>query len=93
MKITLNLDDATMQRLREDAARRGISMSALVEAGIWRMLDERSAPDGESAGLPLLPSWRGGGELVDISNREKLYRAMEEVCESPGEDNSPSPST
>ena len=68
MKITLNLDDAIMERLREEAIRR-----------------ETTSPP--------LPSWRGGGELVDISNREKLYRAMEEVCESPNEDKSLSPST
>ena len=28
--------------------------------------------------LPPLPSWNGGGELVDISDRDALYRAMEE---------------
>lgn len=68
MKIILNLDDAIMERLREEAIRRGTT-------------------------LPPLPAWRGGKELVDISNREKLYRAMEEVCESPSEDKSLSPST
>lgn len=63
MKVTLNLDDTIMQRLREEAA------------------------------LPLLPSWHGGGELVDISNRDELYRVMEELCEFPSEDKSLSPST
>ncbi len=78
MKITLELDDTVMRRLREEAARRGTTMSALVEAGLWRMLDERAPSDGESAVLPPLPSWRGGRELVDISNRDELYRVMEE---------------
>ena len=93
MKVTLNLDDTIMQRLREEAIRRGTTMSALVEAGLWHMLDERSPSDGEAAALPLLPSWHGGRELVDISNRGELYRVMEEVCESPSEDKSLSPST
>ena len=34
MKTTLNIDDSVMQRLREAAARRGTTMSALVEAGL-----------------------------------------------------------
>ena len=40
MKTTLNIDDTVMRRLREEAARRGTTMSALVEAGIRRILDE-----------------------------------------------------
>ncbi len=78
MKITLNLDDTITRRLREEAARRGTTMSALVEAGLWRMLDECSPADRESVALPPLPSWHGGGELVDIANRDALYRVMEE---------------
>lgn len=78
MKTTLNIDDTVMQRLREEAARRGTTMSALVEAGLRRILDERSSSDGEPDSLPSLPSWRGGRELVDVSNRDELYRVMEE---------------
>ena len=78
MKTTLNIDDTVMQRLREEAARRRTTMSALVEAGLRRILDERSPSDGGSASLPALPSWRGGRELVDVSNRTDLYRVMEE---------------
>lgn len=33
LKTTLNIDDSVMQRLREESARRGTTMSALVEAG------------------------------------------------------------
>ena len=50
-------------------------MSALVEAGLRRILDE---PSRERTSLRALPSWRGGRELVDISNRNELYRVMEE---------------
>ena len=38
MKTTLNIDDSVMQRLREEAAQRGTTMSALVEAGLRRVL-------------------------------------------------------
>ena len=78
MKTTLNIDDTVMQRLREEAARRRTTMSALVEAGLRRILDEPSTSDGEQDSLPPLPSWRGGRELADVSNRAELYRVMEE---------------
>ena len=77
MKTTLNIDDTVMQRLRETAARRGTTMSALVEAGLRRVLAEPGS-SGEEPVLPPLPSWSGGKELVDLTNREALYRVMEE---------------
>ncbi len=55
MKITLNIDDTVMQRLREEAARRGRTMSALVEAGLRRILDEDSEGAIDPDSLPLLP--------------------------------------
>ncbi len=78
MKTTLNIDDSVMQRLREEAARRGTTMSALVEAGLRRVLAPELPAADEPNTLPPLPTWRGGPELVDISDRDALYRAMEE---------------
>lgn len=78
MKTTLNIDDSVMQRLREAAARRGTTMSALVEAGLRRVLAEPARFDAPSDGLPPLPTWRSGGFRVDIADRDALYRAMEE---------------
>ena len=76
MKTTLNIDDTVMRRLREEAARRGTTMSNIVEAGLRRILNEDAAA--EPSPRLKLPTWRSGGLLVDISNREELYRAMEE---------------
>ena len=78
MKTTLNIADSVMQRLRVEAVRRGTTMSALVEAGLRRLLAEPSQSDAQPAKLPPLPAWNGGGELVDLSDRDALYRAMEE---------------
>ena len=78
MKTTLNIDDSVMQRLREEAARRSTTMSALVEAGLRRVLAEPAPLDSQASELPPLPSWNSGGALVDIANRDELYRAMEE---------------
>ena len=78
VKTTLNIDDSVMQRLREEAARRGTTMSALVEAGLRRVLGAQAPSENQPADLPPLPSWHGGNELVDIANREELYGVMEE---------------
>ena len=79
MKTTLNIDDTVMQRLREEAPRRGTTMSALVEAGIRRILDEGVDADPTPRSIPPLPTWQGGEMLVDVSNRDELYRVMEEA--------------
>ncbi len=78
MKTTLNIADSVMQRLREEAARRGTTMSALVEAGLRRVLAAPGAGQEQPQALPPLPSWNSGGHLVDIANRDELYRVMEE---------------
>ena len=78
MKTTLDIDDSLILQLREEAARRGTTMSMLVEAGLRRILAERARPASPSSELSPLPTWAGGRELVDISNRNSLYKAMEE---------------
>jgi plasmid stability protein len=75
MKTTLNIDDTVMQRLREEAARQGRTMSEMVEAGLRRVLSE--SPRTAEA-LPELPRWRSGGARVDIADRDALLEAMEE---------------
>ncbi len=77
MKTTLNIDDTVMQRLREEAARRQTTMSALVEAGLRLILDADSRAERVQE-LPPLPSWNAGPELVDISNRDELYAVFDE---------------
>ena len=78
MKTTLNIDDMVMQRLREEAARRGTTMSALVEAGLRRILNEDETVSTSRDSLEPLPTWHCGEFLVDVSNREELYRVMEQ---------------
>ena len=78
MKTTLNIDDHVMRRLREEAARRQTTMSELVEAALRRILADPSHGDDRGKARPVLPAWRSGGALVDLSNRAELYSAMEE---------------
>lgn len=74
MKTTLNIDDSVMQRLREEAARQGRTMSELVEAGLRRLLDE-SEQDTAQVREPL-PQWHSGGAFVDVADRDALDERM-----------------
>ena len=78
MKTTLNIDDRVMRRLREEAARRRTTISALVEAALRRILAESSHVADRGHARPALPTWRSGGAFVDVSNRAELYSAMDE---------------
>jgi Arc/MetJ family transcription regulator len=73
MKTTLNIDDSVMARLRRESARTGRTMSELVETALRRLLQAK--PDAIT--LEPLPSFNSGGALVEIADREALYRAME----------------
>lgn len=80
MKTTLNIDDHVMQRLREEAARQGRTMSELVEAGLRLILKDPSGdrtPGGDRPSPSALPRWRSGGARIDPADRDALYDAME----------------
>ena len=73
MKTTLNIDDTVMAQLRREAARQGRTMSNLVETALrllFRSQKKREEP-------PPLPTFRSGGTLVDVADRDALYQAME----------------
>jgi hypothetical protein len=75
MKTTLNIDDTVMNRLRREAARQGKTMSELVEAALRLLL--QSGGRKSKRKLRPLPTFRSGGYLVDIADRDALYDAME----------------
>lgn len=78
MKTTLVLDDALVDRVRERAKERGVSMSSIVEEAIVRMLTEKAPPNHP----PLeLPSFNSGGYLVDITDRNAMYDALDDPAE------------
>jgi len=73
MKITLNIDDALMQRLREEAAQHGRPMGELLEAGLHRV-PARDAD--EPVPLAALPSLKSGGMRIDAADHEQLEEVM-----------------
>ena len=74
MKTTLVIDDGVMRRLKAEAARRGTTISSLVEAALRALLD--SHPD-ETPELPPLPSFDLGAASVDVADRDAVSRVTE----------------
>lgn len=74
MKTTLVIDDHIMKRLKIEAVRQGKTISELVETALRQLLE---SPRKKSAKLPPLPSYKLGGALVDIADRDALYQVME----------------
>ena len=72
MKTTLNISEVTMGRLKREAARKGKTMSELVEAALRALLES----SGTQAELPPLPEFSTGGARVDVANRDALYEVM-----------------
>jgi Arc/MetJ family transcription regulator len=73
MKTTLNIDDSVMAELRREAARQGRTMSEMVESALRLLLRSRH----EREKLAALPTFRSGGALVDVADRDALYQALE----------------
>lgn len=73
MKTTLNIHESVMKRVKREAARRGCTMSELVETALRGLLEKTR----ETRDLPPLPTFDGGGTRVDIADRDALYSAME----------------
>jgi plasmid stability protein len=73
MKTTLNIDDRVMAELKREAARQGRTMSEMVESALRLLL--RSEPKRKK--IVALPTFRSGGALVDIADRDALYQTTE----------------
>jgi Ribbon-helix-helix protein, copG family len=74
MKTTLNIPDPVMAQLKREAARQRRTMSELVETALRLLFrTQKSRPD-----LPPLPTFKSGGHLVNVDDRDALYRAMED---------------
>jgi hypothetical protein len=74
MKTTLNIDDKVMADLKRKAVRQGCTVSELVETALRLLLRSQR----RRTKIKPLPTFDGGGELVDIADRNALYDAMED---------------
>ena len=76
METTLDLDEGILKLLQLEADRRRMTVSAMLEDGIRLLLARCSVSDEERRkSLPPLPSFKSE-LLVNIDDRNELYRAM-----------------
>ena len=78
MKTTLVIEDDVMRRLKALAARRGVTLSALVEVFLRRGLREAAELARRRVEPWNPPAFHMGEPLVDIADREALERVMEQ---------------
>lgn len=74
MRTTLILPDHVVRELKRRAARNGQTLSDVVAETLRRGLGK----DDAASRLPPLPTLPLGRALVDVSDRDALYRAMED---------------
>lgn len=79
MRTTIRLDDGLLDQARQEARRRGETLTALIEEGLRREL-ARSKTDGARPKVILPVSDYTGGLMpgVDITNNAALLEIMEE---------------
>lgn len=78
MRTTVRLDDALLDRARKEAARRGTTLTALIEEGLRFTLRRPHVRDGRPP--VVLPECRaGGGTLpgVDLDESAALHDRLE----------------
>jgi hypothetical protein len=74
MKMTLEMNDTLIAELDREAARQG-TIAELIEGAVRPLLLDSQR---KQKPPPSLPTFNGGGELVDIADRDALYRAMQD---------------
>lgn len=78
VKTTMNLPDALYAAVKKRAAAEDHTVTSLVEEALRARL---STPDGDRRVPVELPSWGAGsanGYLVDITNRDALWAALDD---------------
>jgi hypothetical protein len=78
MRTTVRLDEALMERAREEANRRGVTLTSLIEQGLQLVL-RRPLKRSERVTVVLPECKAGGGTLpgVDLDDSAALLDQME----------------
>jgi hypothetical protein len=78
MRTTVRLDDALLERAREEADRRGVTLTSLIEQGL-RLVLRRPLKKSERPALVLPECRAGGGTLpgVDLDDSADLLDRIE----------------
>lgn len=75
MRATMNLPDGLLAEAKRRAASEGRTLTSLVEESLRARLGALGSGDTVP---PELPQWHGGRMLVDITDADALWGALEE---------------
>jgi hypothetical protein len=78
MRTTVRLDEALLERARQEAARRGVTLTSLIEQGLQLVL-RRPAKRSRRPAV-ILPECRAGGGVlpgVDLDDSAALLERLE----------------
>ena len=80
MRTTVRLDDSLLARAKREAARRGTTLTALIDEGL-RFVIARRPSHSTRRRVKLPVCGKGGGTLpgVDLSNNAKLLDLMDGI--------------
>jgi hypothetical protein len=78
MRTTVRLDDALLDRARQEAARRGVTLTSLIEQGLQLVL-RRPLKRSERPRVQLPECRAGGGVLpgIDLDDSDALFDRLE----------------
>jgi hypothetical protein len=78
MRTTVRLDDTLLEQAKREAARQGLTLTALIDRSLRLILAQRrSSPPHPRVKLPVCHA--GGGVLpgVDLNDTDRLFEIME----------------
>ena len=78
LRTTVRLKDALLQQAKREAARRGETLTSLIEQGLRLVLVKTRPPRRSRVKLPV---WRGAGSIlpgVDLNDSAALLDIMED---------------
>ncbi len=78
MRTTVRLDDSLLDRARREAARRGTTLTALIEEGLRSVLAPAKKPARRRVELPVCREGGGTFPGVDVSDNSALLDHMED---------------
>lgn len=78
MRTTVRLEESLMSQARREAARRGVTLTALIEQGLRLVLRKPvKRPDKHRISLPVSRAKGGVFPGIDLSNCANLWDQME----------------
>ena len=81
MRITVRINESLLEQARREAARRGVTLTALIEQGL-RMVLRRPRVRSRTERVPLPVSRATGGVLpgIDLNDSAGLLDRMDDGC-------------